>query len=1653
MNPNGLETSYRFEYGETTAYGSEAPTSAQSAGDGSEDIEVETGLKGLHPATTYHYRVVATNSDGATYGEDRTFTTRALAPTFDSSFGSHGSGEGQLDEPLGIAVASSGDLWVADANNHRIDEFSPAGQLLRQVGGEGTGAGQFGSESPYAVAIGPEGDVWAADTSNNRIEQFGPEGEFVKAFGEGQIHDPYGLAFDSAGHLWVMSTGNSRMVEFSREGALLSQPSVGGGPYYDIAVDSEDDLWVVGAHQVKKLNPKGEVLLAFGSEGAGNGQLDVATGIAVDSEDDIWVADSGNDRIQEFNPQGEYLAQFGSEGAGEGQLDFPRKVAFDSEGSLWVVDSYNDRIQRWSYGPSAVTGTASAIGTRRATLGGTVNPHDRETTYQFEYGKTTSYGGKAPSSPQDIGADATDHDLSRTIKGLARATTYHYRVVATNSDGATYGEDRTFTTRALAPTFDSSFGSHGSGEGQLDEPLGIAVASSGDLWVADANNHRIDEFSPAGQLLRQVGGEGTGAGQFGSESPYAVAIGPEGDVWAADTSNNRIEQFGPEGEFVKAFGEGQIHDPYGLAFDSAGHLWVMSTGNSRMVEFSREGALLSQPSVGGGPYYDIAVDSEDDLWVVGAHQVKKLNPKGEVLLAFGSEGAGNGQLDVATGIAVDSEDDVWVADSGNDRIQEFNPQGEYLAQFGSEGAGEGQLDFPRKVAFDSEGSLWVVDSYNDRIQRWSYGPSAVTLPATYVQPSQVTLDGMVNPNGEAGTTYQFEYGQTTAYGSVIPSQPRKLGPGSRDDYVDETLAELPLGATYHYRVVASNETGTTYGADEIATTALPLSWAECTERAGGRFESSECSEESSPGAWEPVRLRGSGESVNATGGPFALTAKIAGASSTIECETEVSGVKLKNPENGGYSFGVNGAGGGVGIGSAVLGFSACQEEGSTLEACEVIPSAGRGVAFQLLRLEGEPGLALSPEEGTTLAVFTLSGSECPSPGTELSLTGTAYGLYSNAASQIEFTGETTARDLQLSGADAVATGTVGLRTSADGYVQVLTALPKALTKPAAEVKRTGATFGGTVTPESLDTHYRFEYGTTTAYGHSAPAEAADAGEGLSTIDVSQPVSGLQEGTGYHYRLVATNEAGASYGADKTFTTTTLPRRWAACTEQQGGRYPSGECATEGSPGGWEPVRLPEGEAVAVSATGGAIAVASKVAGAKMTLNCETEVGNATLENPKGAGSGSAELGFGGCKIESGSYKACEVAASEPGAVGFQLFWLEGETGVTLWPEEGTTLAVFTLSGSECPLPPTELSLTGTAYGLYSNPDSQIEFSTATTASGLKLNGIKATASGAIGLRASGGGYVEAVPGLPAAVTKAVSEVGSEGATLSGTVTPESLDTHYRFEYGTTTAYGHSAPAEAADAGEGLSTIDVSQPVSGLQEGTGYHYRLVATNEAGASYGADKTFTTTTLPRRWAACTEQQGGRYPSGECATEGSPGGWEPVRLPEGEAVAVSATGGAIAVASKVAGAKMTLNCETEVGNATLENPKGAGSGSAELGFGGCKIESGSYKACEVAASEPGAVGFQLYWLGGETGVTLWPEEGTTLAVFTLSGSECPLPPTELSLTGTAYGLYSNAASQVEFSTATTASGLKLNGIKATASGAIGLRASGGGYVEAGAF
>src|SRR5215468_9778569 len=139
-----------------------------------------------------------------------------------SSFGTPGSGNGQFQSPLGVAIqASSGNVYVVDSGNARVEKFFPDGSFISAFG-----QGQL--SSPRGIATDTLGKVYVSDAGTNTVQKFDAKGNFVSTIDgtsapQGHFQSLGGVAVDQANNLWVADSGTSNVVEFDAKGKFLRQ--------------------------------------------------------------------------------------------------------------------------------------------------------------------------------------------------------------------------------------------------------------------------------------------------------------------------------------------------------------------------------------------------------------------------------------------------------------------------------------------------------------------------------------------------------------------------------------------------------------------------------------------------------------------------------------------------------------------------------------------------------------------------------------------------------------------------------------------------------------------------------------------------------------------------------------------------------------------------------------------------------------------------------------------------------------------------------------------------------------------------------------------------------------------------------------------------------------------------------------------------------------------------------------------------------------------------------------------------------------------------------------------------------------------------------------------------------------------------------------
>ncbi len=365
-------------------------------------------------------------------------------------------------------------------------------------------------------------------------------------------------------------------------------------------------------------------------------------------------------------------------------------------------------------------------------------------------------------------------------------------LTATHSHGQATYTPYTFTTLAGNNGYGSADGTNSAA--RFAQPKGAAVDPNGNVYVADTVNHTIREMRQVGTnwVVTTLAGL---AGSFGSadgtgsaarfNNPGGVAVDSSGNLYVADAGNSTIREITPVGTNwvvttlagTAAYGStdgtgsaARFNQPQGLALDSAGNAYVGDSMNYTVRKVTPAGVVTTLAGLAGAfgtadgagsaarfeyPMC-VAVDSAANLYVTDydANTIRKVTPAGVVTTLAGSagnsgsaDGTGtNALFNSPYGVAVDSAGTVYVADRGNDTIRKVTPAGVVTTLAGSAGNsgcadGTGTnalLSEPYGVAVDSAGNVYVTDANNNAIRK--------VTPAGVV----TTLAGLVGVNGPFG---------------------------------------------------------------------------------------------------------------------------------------------------------------------------------------------------------------------------------------------------------------------------------------------------------------------------------------------------------------------------------------------------------------------------------------------------------------------------------------------------------------------------------------------------------------------------------------------------------------------------------------------------------------------------------------------------------------------------------------------------------------------------------------------------------------------------------------------------------------------------------------------------------------------------------------
>ncbi|MCX5806839.1 MAG: SMP-30/gluconolactonase/LRE family protein [Proteobacteria bacterium] len=578
----------------------------------------------------------------------------------------------QLNGPQGLCISSTGEMYIADTRNHRIRKVSfggistYAGNGTNGYGGDGGSALNAALSNPKSCAVDSTGNLYIADSGNCMIRKIdattkiitlvagrvGEDGHPDCGFSEGlatkaKLNNPSDLYKTSSGDIYVADTENNRIRKF-KEGGNMSTVAGSAGSGY-----SGD------------YGPATAALL--------NG----SAGIFVDSANNIYIADTGNHCIRKVSAETGTITTVAGTGwagyYGDGlfawwaRLDSPAGVYVNSTGDMIISDTMNSTLRK-------VAASTGIISTMAITASSGLNaPRGMVTYYDRNEGKMYLYI-----------VDMKNHRVRKLDILTNKLTT----VAGTGTAG--FSGDGGAATGAT-----------------LDTPGGIAVDSSGNLFIADTNNSRIRKVDFLTGIIITVAGKnisGYDQDEHAATSaklnkPSDVFVDASGTFFIADTQNHLIRKV-----------------------DTSGTIHTVA-GTARIAGYSGDGgsATSAQISSPGGVFVDVSgnVYFAD----TGNNSVRKVNTSAIISTVAGTGLAGylgdggaatSATLTSPTDVRVDGSGSLFIADSGNHAVRVVTGYDGKIKTF----AGV----FPKSSGFNGDNQPAVAAKMN--------GPSGVVLSGT-----------------------------------------------------------------------------------------------------------------------------------------------------------------------------------------------------------------------------------------------------------------------------------------------------------------------------------------------------------------------------------------------------------------------------------------------------------------------------------------------------------------------------------------------------------------------------------------------------------------------------------------------------------------------------------------------------------------------------------------------------------------------------------------------------------------------------------------------------------------------------------------------------------------------------------------------------------
>ena len=497
-------------------------------------------------------------------------------------------------------------------------------------------------------------------------------------------------------------------------------------------------------------------------------------GLAIGNDNNLYVVDSANNDVQVLDQSGTFIRKFGSSGSENGNFSGPSDIAIKSDGKIFVSDTNNHRIQIFNSDGTFYGFINSSNGT---TITSPMGLAFNESDFLFITDSKTykiSIFDPALTLVSQFGGFGTDNGkFNNYLSGIAVKNGFIYVSDRGNSRIQVFD---------LKGNYIRQWGKHGNSIGEFNAVFKIFVTNNF-LYVVDYNNHRMQIFTLNGAFVSTIVGL-TDNNQNQFRYPVGIAVNSSGYIYLSSIYYHSIIVFNPVSisnsltvnlDYIPHFTYKQytiidntppsFPSGFDISFGTSNkYLYAIDNATNTIKKFSffdsgpryTEGFIeILGPSGNGTNTFnqssDIAINETNSYYITDTNNNRVLiyNSSDKYIKSFGIIGSQNGSFNKPIGIAISSFNDyIYVVDSGNNRIQIFDWNGTFKGKWGSLGSENNQFNHPYGIAVDNKnGNVYVADQNNNRIQVFNSTGSFLfafgkkgNLAGEFLKPGHIVID-------------------------------------------------------------------------------------------------------------------------------------------------------------------------------------------------------------------------------------------------------------------------------------------------------------------------------------------------------------------------------------------------------------------------------------------------------------------------------------------------------------------------------------------------------------------------------------------------------------------------------------------------------------------------------------------------------------------------------------------------------------------------------------------------------------------------------------------------------------------------------------------------------------------------------------------------